>query len=376
VNLAFRDIRHHRGRFLLTCLGLALLLGVVLSMVGIFRGLVHDALVLARAAGTDLWVVEQGRRGPFAESSRIPRDARDTVARLEGIAEAGVVTYQIVEAPFGTGKVRLFVIGHEPGRPGGPREIVAGRGIARSHFELVADRRAGIPLGARIELGNETFTVVGHTSGQVDSGGNSVAYMTLKDAQKLQFTLEGAAARNQAVRGEAANANQVNAVVAKVRPGVDPGQVAGQVIRWKHLTALTQAEQEDLLLSSVVDKARKQIGLFTVILLVVSAVVIALIVYTMTMDKAREIATLKLIGAPDRSIVALIMQQAIAMGLIGLSIGMALIVAAHDLFPRKVILLPGDALALTGIVLTVCILASLAGVRYALRIDPAQALGG
>lgn len=376
MNLAFRDIRHHRGRFLLTCVGLALLLGVVMSMVGIFRGLVHDALVLARAAGTDLWVVEQGRRGPFAEASRIPRDARDTVARLEGIAEAGVVTYQTVEAPFGTAKVRLFVIGYEPGRPGGPREIVAGRGIARSHFELVADRRAGIPLGARIELGTEVFTVVGHTAGQVDSGGNSVAYMTLKDAQKLQFTLEGAAARNQAVRGEAANANQVNAVVAKVRPGVDPKQVAVQVIRWKHLTALTQAEQEDMLLSSVVDKARKQIGLFTIILLAVSAVVIALIVYTMTMDKAREIATLKLIGAPDRSIVALIMQQAIAMGLIGLSIGMALIVAVHDNFPRKVILLPADALALGGIVLTVCILASLAGVRYALRIDPAQALGG
>lgn len=376
MNLAFRDIRHHRGRFLLTCVGLALLLGVVMSMVGIFRGLVHDALVLARAAGTDLWVVEQGRRGPFAEASRIPRDARDTVARLEGIAEAGVVTYQTVEAPFGTAKVRLFVIGYEPGRPGGPREIVAGRGIARSHFELVADRRAGIPLGARIELGTEVFTVVGHTAGQVDSGGNSVAYMTLKDAQKLQFTLEGAAARNQAVRGEAANANQVNAVVAKVRPGVDPKQVAVQVIRWKHLTALTQAEQEDMLLSSVVDKARKQIGLFTIILLAVSAVVIALIVYTMTMDKAREIATLKLIGAPDRSIVALIMQQAIAMGLIGLSIGMALIVAVHDNFPRKVILLPADALALGGIVLTVCVLASLAGVRYALRIDPAQALGG
>lgn len=376
MNLAFRDIRHHRGRFLLTCLGLALLLGVVMSMVGIFRGLVHDALVLARAAGTDLWVVEQGRRGPFAESSRIPRDARDTVARMEGVAEAGVVTYQIVEAPFGTGKVRLFVIGYEPGRPGGPREIVAGRGIARSHFELVADRRAGIPLGATIKLGTEEFTVVGHTAGQVDTGGNSVAYMTLKDAQKLQFTLEGAAARNQAIRGEAANANQVNAVVAKVSPGVDPKRVAEQVVRWKHLAALTQAEQEDLLLSSVVDKVRKQIGLFTSILLVVSAVVIALIVYTMTMDKAREIATLKLIGAPDRSIVALIMQQAVAMGAIGFSMGAALIYAVHDHFPRKVILLPGDALALSGIVLTVCILASLAGVRYALRIDPAQALGG
>lgn len=376
MNLAIRDIRHHFGRFILTCFGLALLLGVVMSMVGIFRGLVHDALVLARAAGTDLWVVEPGRRGPFAESSRIPRDARDAVARMAGVAEAGVVTYQIVEAPYEGAKARLFIIGYEPGRPGGPNDIAAGRPIGRAHFEMVADRRAGIPVGGRLKLGEDTFTIVGHTQGQVDTAGNSVAYMTLKDAQKLQFTLEGAAARNQAARGEAANANQVNAVVARVLPGVAPDEVARSVSRWKHLTALTQVEQEDLLLSSVVDKVRKQIGLFTTILLVVSAVVIALIVYTMTMDKAREIATLKLIGAPDRAIVGLIMQQALAMGLIGFSIGATLIYLVHDHFPRRVILMPGDALALAGIVVAVCMLASLLGVRYALRIDPAQALGG
>src|SRR3546814_5083340 len=82
---------------------------------------------------------------------------------------------------------------------------------------------------------------------------------------------------------------------------------------------MTQAEQEDILTKSVVERARKQIGLFTAILLVVSAVIIALILYTMTMDKIREIATLKLIGAPDRTIIGLILQQALAMGVIGFS---------------------------------------------------------
>ncbi|MFC5312753.1 ABC transporter permease, partial [Azospirillum rugosum] len=82
MNLALRDVRHNLGRFLLTCLGLSLLLGVVLSMIGIYRGLVDEALTLARAPGADLWVVESGTRGPFAESSRIPGDERDSVARL------------------------------------------------------------------------------------------------------------------------------------------------------------------------------------------------------------------------------------------------------------------------------------------------------
>jgi putative ABC transport system permease protein len=50
-----------------------------------------------------------------------------------------------------------------------------------------------------------------------------------------------------------------------------------------------------------------------IILTVVSGVIIALIIYTLTMDKIREIATLKLIGAPDRTIVGLILQQALMM---------------------------------------------------------------
>ena len=97
MNLAYRDIRHNLFRFLLTCVGLGLLLGVVLAMIGIYRGLVVDALTIARSPAVDLWVVEANTRGPFAEASRIPGDTREAIARLSGVAAAGSVTYQTVE---------------------------------------------------------------------------------------------------------------------------------------------------------------------------------------------------------------------------------------------------------------------------------------
>jgi len=131
-----------------------------------------------------------------------------------------------------------------------------------------------------------------------------------------------------------------------------------------------------MLLESVVEKARRQIGLFTATLLLVSTVIIALIVYTLTLDKTREIATLKLIGAPDRTIVGLILQQALAIGVIGFFSGAGLLVNLVDVFPRRVVLLPADALALGGATLVVCFVASALGVRLALRIDPSRALGG
>ncbi|MBP2293321.1 ABC transporter permease [Azospirillum rugosum] len=377
MNLALRDVRHNLGRFLLTCLGLSLLLGVVLSMIGIYRGLVDEALTLARAPGADLWVVESGTRGPFAESSRIPGDERDSVARLAGVAEAGSLTFQSVETAHRGRTLRLYVVGHELNRPGAPARIVAGRPITRAHYEMVADRRSGLDLGERLRLGRNDFTVVGLTDGLVASGGDPVVFLTLADSQRLQFDLDPPAARRERARGSGpAGTDIVNAVVARVLPGVPVQEVADTAARWKHLSALTQGQQEALLLQSVVEKARRQIGLFTTILLAVSAVVIALILYTLTMDKVKEIATLKLIGAPDRTIVGLIVHQALAMGVIGWSVGTVLILLVKDHFPRRVVLTPEDALMLGAAVLIICVAASGLGVRLALKVDPATALGG
>lgn len=377
MNLAYRDIRHNLGRFLLTCFGLSLLLGVVLSMIGIYRGLVEDALTLVRTPAVDVWVVESGTRGPFAESSRIPGDTREAIARLQGVSVAGSVTYQSVETLHGGEKLRLYVVGYELGRPGGPDLITDGRAIGRGHYEMVADRRTGLAPGDRVELGRDTFTVVGLTDGQVSSGGDPVVYITLKDSQELQFELAPPAARREVARGVGpGDTDTINAVVARVSPNTSPEDVAEAARRWKHLAAMTQAEQETILTRSVVERARKQIGLFTAILLVVSAVIIALILYTMTMDKIREIATLKLIGAPDRTIIGLILQQALAMGVIGFGFGALLITAIKDYFPRRVVLQPEDGLALAAAVILVCVISSGLGVRLALKVDPATALGG
>lgn len=377
MNLAYRDIRHNLGRFLLTCFGLSLLLGVVLSMIGIYRGLVEDALTLVRSPAVDVWVVESGTRGPFAEASRIPGDTREAIARLQGVSAAGSVTYQSVETRHGSKKLRLYVVGYEPGRPGGPGRIAAGRPIGRSHYEMVADKRTGLSPGSRVKLGRDTFTVVGLTDGQVSTGGDPVIYITLKDSQQLQFELAPPAARREIARGNGpGNTDTINAVVARVSPNISPKNVAESARRWKHLAAMSQAEQEIILTRSVVERARKQIGLFTTLLLIVSAVIIALIVYTMTMDKIREIATLKLIGAPDRTIIGLIVQQALAMGAIGFGFGVILITTIKDYFPRRVVLQPEDGLALGAAVILVCILSSGLGVRLALKVDPATALGG
>ena len=101
MNLAYRDIRNNAGRFALTCAGLGMLLGVVLAMIGIYRGMVEDALTLVRAPMADLWVVEADRRGPFAESSRIPGDTREAIERLHATNNFPEFTGRLCPAPNG-----------------------------------------------------------------------------------------------------------------------------------------------------------------------------------------------------------------------------------------------------------------------------------
>lgn len=377
MNLAYRDIKHNLVRFVLTCIGLSLLLGVVLTITGVYRGLIDDALRQARAANADLWVVQAGTNGPFAEASRIPDDTRDLVARIYGVDRAGGVTYQSVQTTLNAKPLRLFVIGFELGRPGGPSKVIAGRSIMRGHYEMIVDRSAGLGVGQEVPLGTHghKFTVVGLTRANVTNSGDAVAYVTLLDAQELQFELAPPAERRETARGGALQTSkQINAVIAKASPYVRIDDISASLGRWKHLSALTEAQQEVLLSKEVIEKSRRQQLMILILLVIVSAVIIALIIYTLTLDKVRSIATLKFVGAPDRTIVGLIVQQALTLGIVSFALGLALILSFQGYFPRRIVILPVDVVVVLLLTVGVCLAASSFGIRLALKVDPAEAL--
>jgi putative ABC transport system permease protein len=156
----------------------------------------------------------------------------------------------------------------------------------------------------------------------------------------------------------------------------EPNEVARRIERWNHYRAMTTAEQEEVLAKNVIERARQQILLFRIILLSVSTVIIALIIYTMTLEKTRDIATLKVIGAPNGRIGSLILQESLALGLLGYGVGAVLINLVYEYFPRRVAILAFDQYVLFAIVVAICVLASIVGIRRALGIDPTTAMGG
>ncbi len=400
MNLALRDIRYHRGRFILTSIGLGLLLGVVISMGGIYRGLFADALAVLSSTKADIWVVQQNTNGPFAESSRIPEDITYRIRAVPGVSEASPLSFQTIQIDKRAKPYRFFLIGYDLNGFGGPPEIITGRGIGQKHYEMVVAAAMGMAIGEKLHLGLHDYTVVGITGKVVSSGGDPVAYVTLSDAQDIQFKKDNSAIRNDRERlganldalrsippGQAKYLKQnistitesthtVNTIVARLAPGADLADVQARINRWNHYRPLSVAEQTRILTKGMIEKARMQLGLFRAILLVISAVIIALIIYTSTLDKIKVIATLKLIGSPNRVIVGMILQQSLLMGVIAYLIGYGLILLTYENFPRRIVLEDVDLQVLFVIVMGICTLSSCVGIRKALRVEPAEALGG
>ena len=399
MSLAGRDILHAWGKFIFTGIGLGLLIGVTLTMAGVYRGMVDDGKVLLDNSGADLWVVQKDTLGPYAESSSIPDDQWRSIRTMPGVEQAANVTYLTMQVGRGNKDVRAMVVGitaGEAGTPGWPPQLVAGRQITRSHYEAVADIASGFQLGDELKIRRNHYTVVGLTRRMVSSSGDPMVFIPLKDAQEAQFLKDNDAILMQRRRTEANPAfnrpgvpglldaviasqtsnHSVNAVLVRIRPEYSPEEVAEPIRRWKRLTVYDRTQMEGILVGKLIATSAKQIGMFLVILAIVSAAIVAFIIYTLTMDKIREIAVLKLIGTRNRTIAGMILQQALVLGVIGFVVGKITATFAAPMFPKYVLLVPIDSILGFFAVLTICVLASIVAIRMALKVDPAEAIGG
>ncbi|QDX81030.1 ABC transporter permease [Denitratisoma sp. DHT3] len=399
INLAGRDILHAWGKFVFTGIGLGLLIGVTLTMAGVYRGMVDDGRALLDNSGADLWVVQQNTLGPYAESSSLHDDVYRVLLALPAVAQAANVTYLTMQVKTGERDVRAMVVGiaaGPPGTPGWPPHLVAGRQITRGHYEAVADLATGLRLDEVVQIRRNRYRVVGLTRRMVSASGDPMVFIPLKDAQEAQFLKDNdAIVQNRRRTGlnpafnrpgvpgllDAAIAAQsgnpyVNAVLVRIKPAHDAAATAATISRWKRYTAYTRTQMEGILVGKLIATSARQIGMFLAILAVVSAAIVAFIIYTLTLGKIREIAVLKLIGTRNRTIAGMILQQALGLGAIGFVVGKIAATFWAPIFPKYVLLEPQDAVTGFVAVLAICAIASVIAIRAALKVDPAEAIGG
>jgi putative ABC transport system permease protein len=397
VDLATKDVRRHAGKFVATAVGVGLLIAIVLAMNGMYRGNIGDGVWLIEHTAADLWAVERARGGPFNEQSRIAQGLYRSVAAVPGVAKASpFITYAVQREIAGKSQ-QFTIVGYDVlGGLGGPPGVRAGRPIRAPRFEVVADAKLALRLDQRVRLGLHDFTVVGVTRGAVDLGGNPLLYMALPDAQEVLYQQDNEAIRSarvattRAIQGQGYSAAQaerllpvalgdshtISAVLVKLKPGANVETVRQGIEERLFLSAFTSAEERQLLLRGRLARMTQILALYRTLLVIVSVVIMALIIYVLTMEKVRALATLKLIGAPNRIIVRLILEQSVLLALLGCAIGYGLMALTHTHFPRTLVLEPFDTVVTFIVLLVGGVIASLFGIWRALRTPPSLALGG
>jgi putative ABC transport system permease protein len=380
IHLAKEDVRHTLGKFIVTAMGVGMLLGIVLIMMGVYRGMIVDAEVLLNDLNVDLWIVQEETLGPFAEASRVHEDLQFTIDAIQGVDKSSVITFQNIQLPKKNNKIRVFAVGYDVYgdiNPINPERLIAGRALNTNHYEMVVTDKTGFTLQDKIQLGRNVYTVVGLTHGSVSSGGDLLIYISLKDAQELQFSYSNKRIQADRARGLInRDTHMVNAVIATVLPGYNAEKIAEDIRTWQHKSVYTKGQQRAVLTRYVVEKASKQIGLFTTILVIVATIIISLIIYTMTLEKMKEISIMKLMGLPNRMIIRMIIEETLLLGILAFLFGNLFSHLIYSKFPKRVVLEIPDAWMLFGVVVAASIAASFVGVKKVINADPAAAIGG
>ena len=380
INLAKKDIAHSLGKFLVTAMGVGMLLGMVLIMIGVYRGMVVDAEILINDINADLWVVQENSMGPFAESSRVHEDLKYSINIIDGIKHSEAITFQNIQLPKNPMPIRVMAVGYDPFgniNPINEERLIAGTKLTNDHFQIVVSKETGFNLQDKIILDNDIYEVVGITEKTVSSSGDILIYISLKDAQKLQFSYSNNRIRSDRERGiKNSDVTMVNAIVATVKEGYNTQEVAKNIKEWKYKSVYTKQEQKEILTKNLIERSAKQIGLFTAILILVSTIIIALIIYTMTLEKMKEISIMKLIGIPNSVIIKMIVQETLLLGVLAFISGNIFAYILYDKFPKRVVLEIPDGAMLFVVVVIASILSSFIGVKKVISADPASAIGG
>ena len=341
-----RDLQYRRRRFLIAVVATSVVFSMTVLMSGLSNGLDAETERIVSSFHADSWVVADGASGPFTATRFISADDVARVREADGVRAAAAML--VARATVGTDPVKdVNLLGYEPGGAGAP-EITEGR-AARAPGEVVLDDHAANGVGDRIRLSGRTERVVGTTGDLRYNFGVNTVFMPLAAAQDLAFSGQPLA----------------SAIVVRGRPSAP---LAGLKV-----LANDDVEQD---LRRPAKSGKSTIDIINVLLWFVAAGIIASIVYLTALERTRDFAVLKATGASNATLFAALLLQSIVLSAAAavVAVGLALLLA--PLFPFRMAVDASSYVLLAVIAVVVGTLASLAGLRRAVGVDPALAFGG
>ena len=359
MSLARRNLFQNKARLLLSAIGVALSVMLILILNGFLSGVYRQATAYLDNSPGSVVVVQDGIKNFFAASSVLPPGTVASVRETKGVSRTLGIASQFVIFEMHGEKQGAQLVGYEPGVGGGPWELSQGRGV-RAGDEVVVDsalaKAHGLALGDELSVGEKDFTVVGISEG------------TSMWAAGLMFVRKDAAQELMGAPGATSlllvtPSSGVTNAALRERLGDVPGTDA-------MLKSAMGTNDEELFARAFSGPLRLMVG----ISLLVGALVVGLVIYTATVERQKEYGVLKAVGARNRTLYRVVTIQALITAGLGAALGVGLAYGASRiiavLWPEFLVviepraagwaLLMGLAMALLGAILPVRTIAKLA----------------
>ena len=366
--LARRNLFHDRIRLFVTLTGIAFSVVLMVVQWGLFRGFSTSTTGLIDHSGADIWVT--AKNTAYLEQA-IPFNERKyyQVLATPGVGQAMkyIVRWSTWKEPTGRSE-SVAIVGCDPDATMGlPYNMVAGDvQQLKQPNAVITDRIYAEKLDAHkiddtAEIGGVRARIVGFTDGIRTFTTSPYVYTTFKkamdyvnlDDDQTNFVLVKAA--------PGADIKKVKADLQARLPDNDVYQTAEFSAMTRHYWMFTTGAGVAVLMAAVLG-------------LVVGIAVVAQTIYATTMDHIREYGTLKAMGAPNRYVLGVIMQQAALAAAMGYVIGMAVSVfVVHGAAKggANILLSWQTAVGLFFLTVAMCATAAVVSVNKIFSLDPA-----
>lgn len=344
---ALRDMQWRRRRFAIAVLSTAIIFGMTLVLTGLANGFQTEAARTVDSLGVDQFVVKAGASGPFVGATPFAPVELRRIAAAPGVQAAAPLAYAGGTATL-DGSTRNVDIFGAPERGPGMPAVSEGRAPTEPG-EVLVSTTLGRSVGDEVEIASQTLRIVGLVENSTALANLPNVFLTTEGAQQLVYGGEQLVA-SIGVHG---SLNQVpNGYRAVDRQGAI----------------------EDLLRPLQV--AVNSITIVAVLLWIVAALIVGSVIYLSALERLRDFAVFKAIGIPTRSVMAGLALQAVIVALLAALVGAGLSLLLGPLFPMQVIVPTEAFVALPVIAVVIGLIASAAGLRRAVSVDPALAFGG
>lgn len=344
---AMRDLQWRRRRFIIAILGTAVVFAVTLVLTGLSNGFRVEARQTVDSLGIDTFVIKAGAVGPFRGSSPFAADQVGVVAQVTGVADAVGLVYFATTAKDGSSTRNVNLFGAPERGPGMP-PIANGRPPS-SPAEIAVSSTLGRHVGDQLEVGSHTLRIVGIVDNSTAMANQPNVFVTVAGAQQVVFSGQP--------------------LISSIGLRGPPARVPNGYRAVDHHGAV-----DDLL--RPLKPAYGAITIMAVLLWIVAVLIVGSVIYLSALERTRDFAVFKAVGVSTRSVLGGLALQAVLVAIVAAALGALLSVALAPLFPIRVVVPVSAFMLLPVIAVVIGLLASAAGLRRAVTVDPALAFGG